>query len=240
MTAETAPEQSVPAAIEREGEKTATERLIFFSDAVVAIAITLLALELPIPEGASPSAAWHDFLHTNFDAYLAFLISFVVIANQWFGHHWVFRYVTRVHRRIAGINMVWLLTVVLTPFATRVLVGDDTSFPMAFTLYAVIQAVSQLTFVSLILAICRDHLTSAGVPASAFHPAIARSLTFAVSFLVSIPLAYLTHWAFAFWATTPYVARVVILVIRRRRPEGALPATPTAPGAVALADRWTC
>src|ERR1700760_3966434 len=120
MSSAEQPTTVIPAEVEEEGNKIATERLVFFSDAVIAIAITLLALELPIPQGATTAAAWHDF-HRHFDDYLAFLISFIVIANAWFAHHWLYRYVRRVHRRVAGINMAWLLTIIVTPFATRVL-----------------------------------------------------------------------------------------------------------------------
>jgi uncharacterized membrane protein len=219
MTAETESDQpAIPAEIEEEGNKTATERLVFFSDAVIAIAITLLALELPIPVGDTTSMAWASF-RDNFDDYLAFLISFVVIANQWFAHHAIYRYVTRVHRRVAGVNMPWLLTVVVTPFATRVLVGD-TPFPMAFTLYAGIQAVGQLTFLTIILMIRHDHLAAAEATRGGFTKSIARTISFALSFAISIPIAYHTHWAYLLWAITPYLVRVVSLVLRLRRRSG--------------------
>jgi hypothetical protein len=112
--------------------------------------------------------------------------------------------------------MLWLMMVVLTPFATRVLVGD-TFFPMAFTLYAGIQSVAQLTFLGIILLVRHDHLLRAEVPAGTFTPAIARTIAFAVSFLISIPIAYRTHWAFAFWAITPFAIRMVRLLMVRRR-----------------------
>jgi uncharacterized membrane protein len=228
MTAETAP--AIPADVEEEGNKTATERLVFFSDAVIAIAITLLALELPIPTGDTPSAAWSSF-GDHLDEYLSFLISFVVIANQWFAHHAIYRYVTRVHRRVAGVNMGWLLTVVVTPFATRVLVGD-TSFPMAFTLYAGVQIVGQLAMLSIILMIRHDHLIAAEVPLGTFNRSIARTIAFATSFAVSIPVAYHSHWAFALWAATPFLVRLVSRVQRRhRRREGQVPAERSKPAA---------
>lgn len=211
MTAETV---SIPAEVEEEGNKTATERLVFFSDAVIAIAITLLALELPIPTGDTTAQAWHSF-GSHFDDYLAFLISFVVIANQWFAHHAIYRYVTRVHRRVAGVNMLWLLTVVVTPFATRALVGD-TPFPMAFTLYAAIQVVGQLTFLAVILMIRHDHLAATGVPLRNYNKSIARTIAFGLSFAVSIPIAYYTHWAFALWAIAPYFVRIYSLIQRLR------------------------
>lgn len=220
MSAET---PTIPAEVEEEGNKIATERLVFFSDAVIAIAITLLALELPIPEGATTAASWHDFRHDLGD-YLAFLISFIVIANSWFSHHWLYRYVRRVHRRVAGINMLWLLTVVVTPFATRALVGDGTAFPMAFTLYAGIQAAAQLTFVALIVTIRHDHLIAAEVPPGTFNRGIARSLSMAIAFLVSIPIAYETHWAFALWAANGYLARMISYLLVRMRHAKAQPA----------------
>jgi uncharacterized membrane protein len=55
------------------------ERLIFFSDAVVAIAITLLALDLPVPEGGNVHLFWTS-VKRNDGHYVAFLISFMVIA----------------------------------------------------------------------------------------------------------------------------------------------------------------
>jgi uncharacterized membrane protein len=219
MSAETETDQpAIPAEVEEEGNKTATERLVFFSDAVIAIAITLLALELPIPHGATPAQAWSEF-GGNLDDYLSFLISFVVIANQWFAHHATYRYVTRVHRRVAAVNMLWLLTVVVTPFTTRVLVGD-TPFPMAFTLYAANQIVSQLTFLTIILLIRHDHLAANGAPLGNFNRSLARSTSFVAAFAISIPIAYHTHWAFALWAITPYLVRIVFVVRERRRRSG--------------------
>lgn len=214
MSAET---PAIPAEVEEEGNKIATERLVFFSDAVIAIAITLLALELPIPEGATAAKSWEAFWGQR-DDYLAFLISFLVIANAWFAHHWLYRYVQRVHRRVAGVNMFWLLTIIVTPFATRILVGDATAFPMAFTLYAGIQAASQLTFVAIILTIRRDHLVAAEVPPGTFNRGITRSLSMAIVVLISIPIAYRSHWAFAFWAANGYFSRMIAQAINRRRP----------------------
>jgi uncharacterized membrane protein len=213
---ETEPDQpAIPAEVEEEGNKTATERLVFFSDAVIAIAITLLALDLPIPHGNTPAQAWGDFGRLFHEDYLAFLISFLVIANQWFGHHALYRYVNRVHRRVAAVNMLWLLTIVVTPFATRVLVGD-TPFPMAFTLYAGIQAASQLTYLALVLMIRHDHLSTIEVPSGVFTRGVARSLALAAAYLISIPIAYHTHWAYAIWALNGSIARLATLAIRHR------------------------
>jgi len=64
---------------EAEFSRRAVERLSLFSDAVAAIAITLLALDLPVPADATVSVFWSSVRHSGSN-YLAFLISFAVIA----------------------------------------------------------------------------------------------------------------------------------------------------------------
>jgi uncharacterized membrane protein len=98
----------------------AAERLTFFSDAVVAIAITLLAIELPVPEGDTVSAFWSS-VRSDAGHYAAFLISFAAIAAAWSNHHDLFRYARRIDPRLRTLNLGWLLMIVLNPFATRLL-----------------------------------------------------------------------------------------------------------------------
>lgn len=103
----------------------AAERLTFFTDAVIAIAMTLLAIELPIPEGGTVAA----FLHSVKDDsghYIAFLVSFGAIAAAWSSHHDIFRYVRRIDTRLRTLNTTWLLMIVLTPFATQLAHGQGT------------------------------------------------------------------------------------------------------------------
>lgn len=86
-----------------EVETSAAERVIFFSDAVVAIAITLLALALPLPASTPSLHITHattngqllQALRGDWRDYLAFLVSFLVIGNYWAGHRRIFRYVNR-------------------------------------------------------------------------------------------------------------------------------------------------
>jgi uncharacterized membrane protein len=69
----------------------AVDRMTFFSDNVVAIASTLLAIDLPVPTGATVSRFWSSVRH-NGGHYFAFAISFVAIAAAWSHHHDIFRY----------------------------------------------------------------------------------------------------------------------------------------------------
>jgi len=65
----------------------AAERLTFFSDAVVAIAMTLLAIDLPVPGGSTVSVFWTSVEHDE-GHYATFLVSFVVIAAAWRASVW--------------------------------------------------------------------------------------------------------------------------------------------------------
>lgn len=103
-----------------EAESRATDRLTLFSDAVVAIAITLLAIDLPVPEGGTVPLFWESVRH-NSGHYAAFLISFFAIAAAWRDHHDIFKYVRRVDSRLRTLNTLWLLMIVLNPFATNLL-----------------------------------------------------------------------------------------------------------------------
>ena len=73
-----------------EVERRAAERLTFFADAVVAIAITLLALELPAPKGSSTSEVLRSLADNGYE-YSSFVIGFLVVAAHWKAHHRVFR-----------------------------------------------------------------------------------------------------------------------------------------------------
>ena len=201
-----------------EVEARAVERVIFFSDAVVAIAITLLALALPVPHatGSRANGQFLEALRLHWPDYFAFLISFVVIGNHWTAHRRIFRYVRRLNGKVIVPNMGWLLMMILTPFATRVLSGHG-GFGVRFTLYAVIQIIASACLLLMSREIARGDLLRPDAPGSARHPDHASSLSIIIAFLVSIPIAFVTPWAFALWAAGPLIARVLRRVRGRRR-----------------------
>jgi TMEM175 potassium channel family protein len=207
-------------------EASAAERVIFFSDAVVAIAITLLALALPVP-GGFPGMTNGQLLHAldrHWPDYLAFLISFLVIGNHWVVHRQIFRYASRVNRKVTVPNMGWLLMMILTPFATRMLAGTG-GFGVRFSLYALIQVIASACLLLMSREIARGRLLRPGAPESATHPDHAPSVAIIVAFLVSIPVSFFTGWAFALWATAPPLARV----LRRLRGSGTVDHEPARP-----------
>jgi uncharacterized membrane protein len=178
------------------------ERLVFFSDAVVAIAITLLALELPLPTGTTNSALWHGLWDAHLD-YLAFLISFLVIWNHWSSHHRLFRAVS-LGGWLVVWNMLWLLAIVVTPFATRVITGDG-AFEARFTLYAAVQAFAGLCLLLVVREVDRGGLLGHENAAAMVRVGYLRAWTALLTFGLSIPLAWFTRWAFACWFVFPVV-----------------------------------
>lgn len=109
-------------------EKT-PERLVFFSDAVVAIALTLLVLPLVdlVPEVAGTHGSSLDVITGNGWRISSFLLSFVVIARLWLLHHRLFELVASYNVALMWVNIAWLLTVAVLPFPTEMIgaFGDD-------------------------------------------------------------------------------------------------------------------
>lgn len=110
------------------------DRLVNFSDATVAIAITLLIL--PLVDQADAAAkdigAW---LHDNFWELIAFGVSFLVIARFWITHHRIFEWVVSYDVRIIWLNFVWLATIVVMPFTTNVLAASQSGQSAVYALY---------------------------------------------------------------------------------------------------------
>ncbi|HEY3685739.1 MAG TPA: TMEM175 family protein [Streptosporangiaceae bacterium] len=101
------------------------ERMVFFSDAVVAIALTLLILPLTeaVPEGVARHTPPLELIAENQWKIYAFLLSFAVIARLWIVHHQLFSQVKSGNNTLLLLNFGWLLTIVVLPFPTEVTGG---------------------------------------------------------------------------------------------------------------------
>ncbi len=93
-------------------------RLELFSDAVFAIAITLLVLELKVPEREAVQAAGGlgKALVLEIPRFYAYIISFMVIGNYWMVHHRMFRYLRRCDEGLVALNLLLLFFVAFLPF----------------------------------------------------------------------------------------------------------------------------
>jgi uncharacterized membrane protein len=117
------------------------DRVLFFSDAVFAIAITLLIVELPAPiENALdrhlPIHSGQLLRDAAATSILGFGISFGVIGLFWVGHHGVFRYVKAIDRPLLLLNLLFLGTIAFLPYPTDLLSSVSDQKP-AVVFYAV-------------------------------------------------------------------------------------------------------
>jgi uncharacterized membrane protein len=90
-----------------------------FSDAVFAIAATLLVLEFTVSTGRHAPSLGYQLLHQLWPSYLAYATSFLTIAIIWINHHHVMETIERIDRTFLFITALLLLVVAFIPFPTR-------------------------------------------------------------------------------------------------------------------------
>jgi uncharacterized membrane protein len=95
-----------------------TARIEAFSDGVFAIAITLLVLNLKVPQDLDRTEPLPRFLLAQWPAYLAFLTSFATILIMWINHHRIFNLIAHFDNRLLLYNGLVLLGVTIIPFPT--------------------------------------------------------------------------------------------------------------------------
>ena len=135
-------------------------RVEAFSDGVFAIAITLLVLDLVVPNRAEGDAeGLGHLLAEQWPAYLAYIISFMVIGIIWVNHHTVFNKVRMVDRKVLFANLLLLLIVSAIPFPTKLIAeylraGADSH--LAAAIYSSTMLAMGLAYSALWLAVTRD------------------------------------------------------------------------------------
>jgi len=129
-------------------EAAETDRLLALSDGVIAIAITLLVLDLTVPivPANQPVAALPAFVAGQGSEFLGFVLSFLVVGLYWVLHRRTFIHIERHGRGVVYLNLVFLLLVAFVPYATSVFTTYPGRFGTAF-----LSAVLALTGFSLAL-----------------------------------------------------------------------------------------
>jgi uncharacterized membrane protein len=112
------------------------DRILFFTDAVFAIAITLLIVDLPVQvERARSLNAYHQ-LQRDLPGIEGFGISFAVIALFWLAHHSMFRYIKAIDRPLMLLNLLFLGVIAFLPYPTELLSATSNSQTWAVGFYA--------------------------------------------------------------------------------------------------------
>jgi uncharacterized membrane protein len=102
------------------GQSAGTQRLEAISDGVIAIAITLLVLEIHVPEEKG-NAELLRALADQWPSYFGFALSFITIGIMWANHHHMFHDIQRVDHTLVVLNLMLLMSISFVPFSTAVL-----------------------------------------------------------------------------------------------------------------------
>jgi uncharacterized membrane protein len=140
------------------------ERIILFSDAVIAIAITLLVLDIKLPDLPEHvgSAALTDALFAIEPKISAYVVSFLVVGQFWYSHFIRFRFICRTDVRLIWLNLLFLMAIGFVPFASSVLSEHPNA--TAFVLYDGTMAVAALLSAAIWgYAIAGDRLVRSGL-----------------------------------------------------------------------------
>jgi len=185
------------------------ERIVFFSDAVFAIAITLLAIEIRPPE--AETAATIDLFRALWPRVQAFLISFLIIGVSWIAHHRLFRMLRRYDYRMVLLNLLFLMTVAFLPVPTALL-GQYGLERSVLIFYAAVEGASWLAQLALWLyASHRHRLLDPAAEALAIWQITVRLAYAALIFLISIPLTFVSSLVTVIsWSALSLVAPLVM------------------------------
>ena len=129
-------------------------RLEAFTDGIIAIAITIMVLELKVPDIAGVGD-WSSLLPLS-STFIAYLISFMMVASAWYSHHNLLLHAEKLTAKTYLANMLWVFTVTLFPFVTA-WVGDAPMLAVPSFFYAFDQLLCQITFALLRYRVISDN-----------------------------------------------------------------------------------
>lgn len=165
------------------------ERLVYFSDAVIAITITLLVLDIRLPEGLGEmtDAGLWAALAAVVPGVRAYLISFAAIGAFWIGHHQRFAMIPKRGRFLILANLVFLCAISLMPLVTRLIAENGGA--LATQLYAALLALCAAGLMLIWGLAMQAGLIADNVPIQARWRTLIVSGLAVLVFIVSIPLA---------------------------------------------------
>jgi uncharacterized membrane protein len=202
---------------ERRPVEPGVERIVFFSDAVFAIAMTLLVIDLRPPDvmAGLTDREYGDALLTLIPNVFSYLLSFAVIGLYWIAHWRRFQLIDRSNQGLAFLNLVLLATIAFMPFPTA-LMGAQGDRPLVVVLYAVTLSVAGLLGTTEWLYARRAGLTRADLADDRARYEAVRGLAVPIVMLCSLVLLPIVGPMLPLFWTLIFVVQV--LIVRRYRP----------------------
>jgi uncharacterized membrane protein len=167
-------------------------RLLALSDGVFAIAMTLLALDLTVPN-LSGTVTSHELAHAlsrNAASYWSFVLSFYIVASYWSAHRRLMRSVTTIRPVLVRDTMFLLLIVAVMPFPASLL-AHYASTPFALAVYGALSAIASFTLLVLTYDVRRSDPASRAAVTPADDMSLMSGWLNLVVFLLCIPAGYI-------------------------------------------------
>ncbi len=192
------------------------ERLVFFTDAVVAIAMTLLILPLleSVSEAARDGLTTSEYLAEHDGQLIAFTLSFVIIATFWRSHDRLFGQAAFQDAGLAWLNIAWMLTIVWLPVVTA-MVGAMQTDSLQLALYIGSMLASSLCIFFLQWRLY--HHPELLRPQDAEAPRLPRPFPVTSGFFVLALLIAIAVPRAGFWSLLVLLADPVLEAVLRRR-----------------------
>jgi uncharacterized membrane protein len=184
-----------------------TGRMEAFSDGVIAILITVMVLELPVPHGTTWAA-----LREAVPVLLSYVLSFVYLGIYWNNHHHMLKATQRVTGLILWANLHLLFWLSLTPFTTAWL-GENSFAPTPAAAYGIVLLAAAIAYYALQRAIIRDQGPNSLVAAAVGRDAKGKSSPFL--YALGIGLSFVDQWL----AMAVYAGLALMWLVPDRRIE---------------------
>ena len=196
-------------------------RVLALSDGVFAIVITLLVLEIHVPDlgnGESLRTALREVR----PSFVAFLISFVIVAISWAGHRDLFALIRRTDRVLVWLNILYLLPLSILPFGASLLATYDRE-PVALRMYGILLVAISVTRLAIwAYATNRRYLLYFPIDAQSRWAAFVISASPVLAYGIAILVAKTSPTAsLLIYAAVPILYFVVISVLRAAGPQDA-------------------
>ncbi|HTW01160.1 MAG TPA: TMEM175 family protein [Streptosporangiaceae bacterium] len=195
------------------------DRLLTLSDGVVAIALTLLVLQLRVPPhlgNANSASQLAAQLGDDGDQLISYVISFYIVANFWLVHHRVFIQLRGQSEDLAWLNFAFLFTISIMPFASD-LIGQYGENPLAVTIFAVNLLLASLATQATLELARRHGLMVKGADPKDRRAGMIRALGSSVVILLSIGVAWVNpDLAKYLWLLMALVPRLAVHLANRR------------------------
>lgn len=191
------------------------DRVLLFSDAIFAFAITLLAIDIRVPQLPSDQVAsqLNEQISALLPKFISFFLSFFIVGNYWISFHRTFHVIKRLNRGLITLSLLFLMFIVLLPFPND-LIGKYPANLTTVIIYATFLAATGISLCLLwMYASMRYRLVDETI-----HPVFIRRLTIRllfspIIFILSIPVAFVSpltsmiSWFFGFPLSIYYERR---------------------------------